>query len=425
MKPKYEYVMSGMSYAIIKHESFETDEQKTEYRRLLKCLDDKMSMPAAFLYNGYTENRIGKNLRKIFGQGPRLYVDSGGLQMITLGKTCNDKAKDNIYETQARWGNLAMSFDEIPIKVTSKCGRSLRGETNNRYVDIENFDSYAIKSGINLNNQIQYFKTHKHAIKPFLIVQGTSLETYQRWADLLLDQIPESDYNYIGGVAIATAALGTGLQQDFVRAYITVNLKLPGDMKKHIHLLGIGSIKRLSPFLCLSANGEFQDSVISYDSTTHTSCLSLANYQLGTDLVSCRGSYHKTLDIVLDDIEYKLKTMFNITDITREQICDCLLKGAQFIYDKYNNDLFMFQRLKFIILFCNIYNFNEIVENSINDFDKFLMDSKYGDMATIFNDFKNVKDDKQLSEWIHINRNKIPTKSVPFPPSSYSLEDFL
>ena len=116
-------------------------------------------MPAAFLYNGYTENRIGKNLRKIFGQGPRLYVDSAGLQMITLGKTCNDKAKDIIYETQARWGNLAMSFDEIPIKVTSKCGRSLRGETNNRYVDIENFDSYAIKSGINLNNQIQYFKT--------------------------------------------------------------------------------------------------------------------------------------------------------------------------------------------------------------------------------------------------------------------------
>jgi hypothetical protein len=112
-----------------------------------------------------------------------------------------------------------------------------------------------------------------------LIVQGNCYDTYMRWTEYVLKEIPTELQSHIAGVAMAGAALGTGFLEDIERvAYVPY---LPFETN-YLHILGVGSVKRLIPLLALLRSGYFQkDMQISYDSTTHTMGLAVGRYCLG------------------------------------------------------------------------------------------------------------------------------------------------
>lgn len=72
-----------------------------------------------YLFNGYVEAGEGEILSKIISPSSvsSVHADSGGLQVISRGFQITEEMKRSVYEVQAKYSNVAMSFDEIPVTV--------------------------------------------------------------------------------------------------------------------------------------------------------------------------------------------------------------------------------------------------------------------------------------------------------------------
>ena len=105
------------------------------------------------MYNAYTEKRpgewMGEHYRSLVHS---IHADSGGLQMITLGRTITNELKEEVYDSQARNSDIAMCFDVIPVR-TLDAGRSDRLDLNNRRFDRTDLERCARETGRNLRRQ--------------------------------------------------------------------------------------------------------------------------------------------------------------------------------------------------------------------------------------------------------------------------------
>lgn len=269
-----EYIASGLGYTRL---TLKDLDDKPERRQLIQNIFTRLNTETnhkfGYLFNAFTEQKFGERLTEYRPFVNSVHCDSGGLQVITRGMEITPAMKKQIYETQAKYCDLAMSFDEIPVKTTGKA--SGRNDTTNRFFNHEDFEACARQTGKNLFEQIQAFEEYKTTAKPLLIAQGNCMETYQEWVELILDEIPQQYHDHIGGVAMGAAALGTGSLEDIVRAFSFAHL--PIDVK-HLHILGVGSAIRLVPTLIFIKNGVYKDLSISYDSTTHTSGMVFGRY---------------------------------------------------------------------------------------------------------------------------------------------------
>lgn len=410
MTTKYEYVMSGMNYAMSKRGIF-TDEYNEKCREWMRSLNSAVPNHSfSVLYNGLQEKSLGKHLFNIFDREAKYYVDSGGLQMVTLGLEATDATREEIYKTQGEFGDFAMSFDEIPVKLLSE--RSTFHDTKSRVVDMENFDEFAVASGNNLRAQIESFKRQKTKTKPFMIVQGTNAETYQRWTDLVLGQVDPSDHDRIGGLSVGAASLGQGQLEDFTRAFLAATLEMPDHIKNHIHLLGVGSLKRLAPIVALKHAGHFQDTLISYDSTTHTSSLSMGSFQKDHRLMGfkVKAGNVQGFEAVLDDIERYARKHFS-TEIDREFVRHVYLYSRSGFYEKFGQDREEeYQDAKFLSLFANILNFAKSLR---------LMDHSVDGLMEVFphrsgpyRTFCGVRDQKDFDDWQRLNLSMLASKAI-------------
>jgi len=71
------------------------------------------------LYNAYTEKQHVKEFAHLDNLGSdSVYADSGGLQIVTAGKSITEEMKMEIYKTQT-YADYAMCFDVIPLSSTS------------------------------------------------------------------------------------------------------------------------------------------------------------------------------------------------------------------------------------------------------------------------------------------------------------------
>ena len=420
----FEYVVSGPGHALTTHDIL--TKGRDDFLRYLQTfksmLSNKGEYDFSFLYNGYLEEKLGKCLHGVFGTAAKFYVDSGGLQMVTLGHEVTEELKLDVYETQAECGDYAMSFDEIPVTVLGE--KSTRGGISSRVVDIENFDSYAIESAKNLKEQIRVFKASNDGngtvARPFMIIQGYSLESYQRWADILLSELDKDEIEYISGVACGAAALGQGQLEDFKRAYICANIVLPEHIKNHIHLLGVGSITRLIPYVMLHHNGTLKTNRISFDSSTHSSALSLANFQYGPKLMCFSGDNPRGCDVVVDALE-AFYSHFGVS-YSRQHIHDSYFLPTSKLVKKYGDEFRpQYQHHKILNLFCNVYNFMGEVDKLMTDPKQYVVDNFPG-RAIQFLSFANVVDEPTLAEWVACNKSAVP--SNPVKHQSPSIGDF-
>jgi hypothetical protein len=417
----WDYVMSGMAYTIFRRDTFENQELIEQLRTMMTKMNAFLpGHNMCVLFNGYQEKLLGKMLHKIFDKTTEYYVDSGGLQMITLGINITQEQKRKIYHTQGEMGDFAMSFDEIPVKLLSD--RSTFHDTSSRVFDVERFDECARLSGQNLKDQILYFKEMGSVTKPFLIVQGNDFDYYQRWTDLVLEEVGSDLWDSIGGLSVGAAALGQGEFQDYKRAFFASELQMPDNIKKHIHLLGVGSIKRLAPMVSLKHGGHFAGSKISYDSTTHTSGLSMMQYQMGNKLSTFKYGMLKEFPIVSDDVCNFAQNAFGIT-LDPEFLKSTYLDNRATYFEKYTEDREQdFQIAKFCTLFSSVKNFMislDKMDNNIEELYDVVGHKNYGRALS----FSKITDVKDFNEWCKYNENSLRSKGVVSSNDVSSMED--
>ena len=112
------------------------------------------------LFNAYTEEPFavrveegGQEFRKLFPDG--MYADSGGLQVVTQGKTIDANQRKKIYAVQAKYADYAMSFDEIPAEmktVVDPITKEIKKYRVN-FEDLDKIERYGKKAGENLKEQ--------------------------------------------------------------------------------------------------------------------------------------------------------------------------------------------------------------------------------------------------------------------------------
>ena len=299
-----EYVASGTSHMRILNNALMTRPHiVNKINEYFVDLNNKNNHKFSLLFNAFTEREFGKRFKDNYASAVHsIHADSGGLQIITQGKSITPKLKDQVYKTQAQYSDIAMCFDEIPIGVVG--GRSDRNDISGRFFDRDNLEQFARETGKNIKRQIEIVLDEKSTAKTMIIAQGNDYETYMSWVDFIMKEIPPSYHEHIGGIAMGAAALGTGPLEDIERAaYAT---KLPFQMENpYIHILGVGSIRRLLPYIALAKSGYYPENIhISYDSTTHTSGASMGLYFLDTGM-SITRTFNEDYAILYNDINVK------------------------------------------------------------------------------------------------------------------------
>jgi hypothetical protein len=274
---KFEYVASGLSFLRVRFKESHSGVAAARLNDIWALLRGQHNHEFSFLYNAFIEKEFGEFFKNVYrGKGlNQIYADSGGLQMITLGKTITPQLKQDVYNNQGSYSDCAMSFDEIPVSL--KSARSARSDTSSKYFDREKFEWCARESGRNIRDQIETFINMKSDARPFFIAQGNDLESYVRWTELAMEEIPKELHERIGGVALGAVALGTGTLEDCKRAFYYTQLPL-SQTTHHFHLLGVGSVSRLLPVIAMQNHAVYQNTLVSYDSTTHTSGVQMGRY---------------------------------------------------------------------------------------------------------------------------------------------------
>lgn len=437
---KLEYVASGTSFMKLAKLGELPDEAALVNSMFSDIFGKQPGHTFSILYNAWGESDFGEKLSVLKPSIHNLHADSGGLQMVTLahklpkGTNMND-LREEVYQNQSQWADVGMCFDEIPVITT---GASDRNDTSNRYFDRENRHKYAQQTADNVSRQIQVFKENNSSCKPFMICQGGDLETYLEWIDAILKTVPKEDHNRIGGVAMGGAALGTGPLEDIQKAFFASQVPVRDENGKlHLHVLGVGSVTRMIPYLIFLQNGLYGNVHMSYDSTTHSRGVETGMYYIRGDVSTGKliSGSSRTMNFT------RAKSAESVVVGEPGEYCpdwqyDVLLKDINRVYDigmsvedfheainvpgvpyfeKYGNLLGMY-KARTALCCVSIKNFMDDIEELINDKQKLkaLAVEKYPGISG--EQLFEVKDIESfnvwMSRWAPIFKAKKKSKSI-------------
>ncbi|UTS52034.1 hypothetical protein [Synechococcus phage BUCT-ZZ01] len=390
MTRRIEYIASGTSYLRLNAVRNTEGENREFLEGCFAKIKDQTNHKFGVLFNAFTESLFGERIA-LYKNLDSVHADSGGLQVITQGKIITPELKENIYRTQARWSDMAMSFDEIPIGMFD--GKSGRNDVNNRWFAVDEFEHYARETGRNVRRQIEVFIEEKSKGKPIFITQGNCYDTYMQWTEFALQEIPKDMHQYIGGVAMGAAALGTGTLEDIERAFFYKQLPIEAS---HLHVLGIGSSKRILPYIAMLQSGYYGTDTVSYDSTTHTS-----GGELGTFFNNKASAYKisrvltKEYQKIYDDISES----FDLTRFDLKQFHKIMNTGYTKYVEDQGGDSFDHLTVRTAYIIKSIINFCRHVDQ-MYDSKKYILEmaNKY-DMFMPIKHLQEVKDKVDFDKW--------------------------
>ena len=255
MQFHFEYVMSGLGFTRLKEHGpidFVANKYRTDFEQ----------SSFSVLYNAFTEKDYGKRFSLA---DTNIYADSGGLQMVTRNLGITDKLKDDIYENQAQCSTYAMCFDEIPMVKVQDSGKI--GSQQGRYYDRSLIQAKATETARNIKRQLEVFDRLESTARPVAIIQGNCADTMLEWSDVLFSTLGD-DVKRVGSVAISGVCIGNKTMEEIERSFVFSEVNRVYGIN-HLHLLGVGSISRIAPFLIFDKRFK-KDITISYDSTSHT-----------------------------------------------------------------------------------------------------------------------------------------------------------
>lgn len=408
-----ENVLSAIGYikpfniALLENKSL-LDSLKTNIIQKTSNDISKVSM----LFNAYAEPSFGSGITNHYRDSIyHRHSDSGGLQAITLGDKIDETMKNSVYDIQSKYADIGMSFDEIPIITNAK--RSSASTLNDRLFDYHNLDDYIKRSCDNLINQIKYFQRVKSNCKAMYILHGNCYDTLMKWYDYSMKYIPSDLKDQIGGLALTDSAMGNGFTEDVIQAFAMQQI-IP-EFKK-FHLLGIGSVKRLIPYIQCIKNTGIDDIHLSYDSSTLTQGVGFGryyhDYQKHNLSRNFTNNYHKLKSLI--DNQYA-----NIKNISNYDFHKIINSNSSY-YFKDNDKKKSIDRDKQSIYYNVIYSYLFIsVKNFMDDVEKIYTSEKLMNkqcasynISREYMFIKNMKTSDDLNKFIgEFSRKskKIPT----------------
>lgn len=415
-----EYVLSGTSYVRLASTSICKDPKLVAvindmFDKILGGKQGKYSHDISILFNAFGEKAFGERMQVYKNHIKNIHADSGGLQIITLGKTITPQLKEDVYRVQANGSDIGMCFDEIPVKLTGL--RSERNSTKDRIFDKENFEDYARKTGQNIKRQIDIFKEEGSECKPFLILQGNDIDTYLKWYEYVMDEIPKEDHTRVGGIALGAAALGTGPLEDVQRAFIASQIPWHSDTM-HLHILGVGSIRRLLPYLIFQQSGLYKNVEISYDSTSHSRAVETGAFYLDQNVIKYGRGYDDIYRILFEEV----MTHYNMgTD--KDVFYDALNLATKDWLEKYDT-LQYWVICRMATIFSSVANFMKHLETMVHSKDEILKYAEKIKLDTQYRALYNISNRSEFDYWYNDQYLGKKMKSAPIlDTAETSLED--
>lgn len=413
---RLEYVASGLSFLRLRFEETRRDPIMTQLNDMWTNAHGVGGHYISFLFNAFQEEIFAEPFGRCYrGKGiKQVYADSGGLQMVTQGMSITPELKAKVYDLQGRYSDVAMSFDEIPVTLVSD--RAIRANTSNKFFDKDKFEFCARESGRNVRDQILHFNKLGSDAKPMFIAQGSDLDTYAKWTELALEEIPKELHSQIGGIAMGAAALGNGMLEDIKRAFYFT--QLPTDLK-HLHLLGVGSLTRLLPTITFLQSGVYSDDLyISYDSTTHTSGVEMGRYHINGDWITPSRYMNHLWHVIHEDIaknvpqfSYDLDTFHRgmNTSVRRHEKSHGTVEEPILAYNAYFT--------------ASLMNFLREVEAVLNSKERVLKLLGSPLEQAAFDALSKVKTRSDFEKWVHEAGRCIPSIPIKNEAPGESLED--
>jgi hypothetical protein len=457
LKTTLEYVMSAPGQAFLPSNQDLSDDQFKAYRagviEATKLVNKHVreecthyTPKLSMLFNAYTEKGILPLLGRLGKMGIRtVYADSGGLQMVTAGKAVTDEIKEEIYKVQAI-ADYAMCFDEIPLSSNNVPGkkrtRNERSNYSNKIYHPDGLHAAAKLTGRNVKAQIDAFNKMETDTKVVLIVQGNTWQDMQLFYNEIAKQLKGDDWNRVDGLAVADTCIGNGEFEsiEMIRAAKHIGENAHPNVKKHLHILGVGSRKRMRPFVYLKRSGYLDNyQHISYDSSSHTSTFTYGLMKLDGGckaLGQGHGSVRTPLSLrvfediynLFDDYLKKYVTLQQFHDIVHGPETHSFGEAPSWSHSeikeramasKDENHILIAHLIKPLYTYYQVKNFMTILNDLWDDYNE----GPEEPMTQLL----DITDDKQLLEWKNANSSntKLKSKRIKRKDENVSLEGFL
>jgi hypothetical protein len=423
----FEYIASGLSF--VWKNTFDATNGADICAKAVDMTDRMLAQHPnhkyGVLFNAYTEKSTVQSVVDVFGKYT-IQADSGGLQMLTLAHgNITDEAKDKIYRVQAKYATIGMSFDEIPVRIVGH--RAEIHDMGTKYFDPSMIEECAIASGKNLTRQIEVYLEEKSKCKPLMIIQGNCMETYKKWTDIIIKQVPQDYWPYIAGISSSSFSLGNGLKQDVERAFTLTQLQIPDHIKKHVHLLGVGAMNRLIPAIQFRRSGLFTDDMLfSYDSTKHTGGCIRGQYQQDSQIVQLRRTRCPKFHEAYLNISDFSRNVLNY-DMTEDDFYMVIIRGNLEWTEKYGgNTGRMYDRNVTAYAFL-LYSVNETMkatEKMIND-ETYISKIIRGVEPENLYALSKIKTLSDYNNWVKHAARHLTSKSVRNKDKFATLEEFM
>ena len=282
---KFEYVISGLTMGI--DDLYYNSKVAAPY---IHHMNDKIidvdnkydNQNLSLLFNAHTEKRHGITMNDTMsGSWHRLFADSGGLQLARMKTGITPELKDRVYEYQAKYCDVAMIFDELPIEfdLSRTGGNAMKaGITGRRFIRSE-VKSSAEATRDNVKRQLEIFKREDSRAKVMLISQGQDVESWREYIEIICNGLDNEEIETMcTGVAPSSQCNGNAFAHRLEMIYSIRDYQVPDHLKKNVHLLGVGNHDALLPFIVTPDYFNFIEN-LSYDSTSHTSSWFFSRYR--------------------------------------------------------------------------------------------------------------------------------------------------
>ena len=326
-------------------------------------LIDHQEYGLGLLFNAMTEAKIADKIHNRFEHISKVITDSGGLQLVTLGydaEKANEKKKD-IYYVQAHFSDVAMCFDEMPIRLTHVIGggQSRLDKSNRRFVKSLIQES-ALKTANNIKEQIAAFVSYDSPTKIMLICQGNGVETYKEYCETIWNALTSDEQEHIYGLALAGSSNGSGILDKYDMLYSSKEFDLPDHIKSNIHLLGVGSYQTLTPLLSSTDYFSYMHNV-SFDSSSAVRLYAIDGRDHNKERIEKTFNQAKVLQ-VYSDMYTKYKKYFDILAKYQQFNVETIIEKATYFSSKNDKKLWSYYEDDYTNIFLCLNLFVTVAE---------------------------------------------------------------
>jgi len=278
----FEYVISGMTMGTgdLYYKNHVLKPYADTFNNKVTHIDNKYSnQNVSMLFNSHCEPKHGEVINELMPSWHNLFADSGGLQLSRTKKGLTSEVKDKIYKHQGKYSNVGMIFDDIPTEFDgTNTGWSMKTSTAGRRFAKELIEEKSKSTLANVKRQIQVFEEMNSETQVSLIVQGQDVDSQREYIETIVNGLTDDELKRCASISLSSACSGTGFTNRMEMCYAVSEFQIPMELKKNIHLLGVGSHEMMTAFFVSPEYFNFVENV-SYDSSTQANSWFFSRYR--------------------------------------------------------------------------------------------------------------------------------------------------